>query len=419
MKNKAEIESELIALLESDASLEAITDFLSNNKIQKGEFTPIAKRHCKKLRAVVEALRLKAQDSKSKAQGIDSFIKIRNELQGLRTKPPREATALIESAYPNLFAHCYPRHFTVPGGFYTPKRFGLCAFWSMFDASAWKKDVFQDRLNIQRLNIQNQSAAKIISALVEKTVPTYFVSRAIMEALTKTDLPKDFSLQEMPWPLDAMLFMLPEGALRSPDGDISFIAISKIVAGVYPNTWMDWGRISELIESHVIEHEGEETVSVLAMAENGRVFQWEHPLNTVSIHDASLTRIIGGDIGELEPVVELSDIEKGFAANDLPKAVFQFILAMLACPEMIEAGAIMRHSSTKKRKAMRELWSPNFFGKAYRKYNTVVGDGDETRQNRAHWRRGHFRHQRYGAGLKAIRVIWIQPVLVGKEHLAA
>lgn len=36
---------------------------------------------------------------------------------------------------------------------------------------------------------------------------------------------------------------------------------------------------------------------------------------------------------------------------------------------------------------------------------------------RAHWRRGHFRHQRYGPGRKKTRLTWIQPVLVNPGTL--
>ena len=39
------------------------------------------------------------------------------------------------------------------------------------------------------------------------------------------------------------------------------------------------------------------------------------------------------------------------------------------------------------------------------------GDGHK----RAHWRRGHFREQRYGEGRAELKVIWIKPTLVGKD----
>ncbi len=40
------------------------------------------------------------------------------------------------------------------------------------------------------------------------------------------------------------------------------------------------------------------------------------------------------------------------------------------------------------------------------------GSGEEKSKS-AHWRRGHFRNQRYGQGNKEVKVKWIQPTLVG------
>ncbi len=123
-----------------------------------------------------------------------------------------------------------------------------------------------------------------------------------------------------------------------------------------------------------------------------------------------------GDISEFK-VLETVQPEERFVLDTLPKIAFQLILAMLACPEMIEGGVVVRMPSNKKGKIRHELWSPNFFGKAYRKYDMVLGDSDEAQFRRPHWRRGHFKHQRHGKGNLSIRVIWVKPVLVNKGKL--
>lgn len=38
------------------------------------------------------------------------------------------------------------------------------------------------------------------------------------------------------------------------------------------------------------------------------------------------------------------------------------------------------------------------------------------RQNRTHWRRGHFRRQRCGAGLEQTKLVFIRPCLINPEH---
>lgn len=121
----------------------------------------------------------------------------------------------------------------------------------------------------------NLHAAKVACALIEKTVPTYFVSRGLMTALMNTDLPRDFSVEEMPWPLDSMLFCLPEGTIVTEKGDFSVIAVCKCTERIYPSEWMDWGEMDHRIVKKEVSHNGPDSACILAISDRGRVIQRE------------------------------------------------------------------------------------------------------------------------------------------------
>lgn len=399
----------------SGVECETFEQLLERLNLTQKEAATIMRGHSDELKKRVAEIEAVLDGKKGALVGLDNIVDVRNSLGEIQSLGPKAAVDQIEAKLPALFASCYPRRFEIPGGFANPKRLAAVAFWAMWEASELKE--------VQSAGqSMNGHCVKVISALIEKRVPTYFVSRAIMHALINTDLPKDFSLHDMPWPLDSMLFVVPDGTLVSEHGDVTLLALVKCTEREYSCAWMNWGSAHEEFNIYPAKHIGPDTACVLAMTDSGHTFQWECPIDATTIHDAAQVQMMSGELARLgkESVSEtITPDQEQFASRDLPRAAFQFILAMLACPEMIEAGVIVRHASKKKGKTRSEIWSPNFFGKAYRRYEAVLGESDTPQHRRVHWRRGHFRHQRFGAGNKGIRVIWIQPMLIGKDQLSA
>jgi hypothetical protein len=51
-------------------------------------------------------------------------------------------------------------------------------------------------------------------------VPIYYVSRQLLAAAARTELPDDMVFEAIPFPCDGLVFMLPKGTVRHPaDGD--------------------------------------------------------------------------------------------------------------------------------------------------------------------------------------------------------
>ena len=68
--------------------------------------------------------------------------------------------------------------------------------------------------------------------LLRYEVSTYYVSRELLAAAVRTELPDDMVFDAIPFPFDALVFMLPKGAVRHPtDGDCPFLVVSRTTKG--------------------------------------------------------------------------------------------------------------------------------------------------------------------------------------------
>jgi hypothetical protein len=68
--------------------------------------------------------------------------------------------------------------------------------------------------------------------LLRYDVPIYYVSREILAAALRTELPNDIVFEEIPFPFDALVFMLPKGIVRHPtEGDCPFLVRSRTNKG--------------------------------------------------------------------------------------------------------------------------------------------------------------------------------------------
>jgi len=379
--------------------------------------------HQKELGLALKALKNKASECREQAK---SLTRPGNVLQSFSKLNENEPISIsldkIEKDFPSIFDKVYPKRFQIPQSYRSPKLLVSTAFWTFWKESYPAKvegNLLEKYYNSEA--VDNAIPFFVTCALIEKEVPTYFVSKAILQALLNTELPKDFSLNEMPWPMDAMLFVLPEGILKGSDGeDIKLLAVCKLIKGKeYSCRGISWDNdlLNSWIDNASITNKDSDKIALLALNETGKIYGWQKALDNTDINAAA------------QPIAEVIDIGKGmgqeknkteeeqFVFDNLPKAAFQIVLAMLACPEMIEAGILERPEKKHKGKSQCALWKPNFFGKAYHKYEMVGPQDEPSHSMRAHWRRGHFRHQRFGEKRSGVKIIWIFPVFVNKDKL--
>jgi len=68
--------------------------------------------------------------------------------------------------------------------------------------------------------------------LLEYEIPTFYVSKELLAAAARTDLPAELLLDAVPFPFPALVFMLPKGTIRHPiEGDCPYIVVSRTEKG--------------------------------------------------------------------------------------------------------------------------------------------------------------------------------------------
>jgi len=68
--------------------------------------------------------------------------------------------------------------------------------------------------------------------LLEYGVPTFYVSKELLAAAARTDLPAELLLDAVPFPFPALVFMLPKGTIRHPiEGDCPYVVVSRTEKG--------------------------------------------------------------------------------------------------------------------------------------------------------------------------------------------
>ena len=76
-------------------------------------------------------------------------------------------------------------------------------------------------------------------------VPIYYVSRQLLAAAARTELPDNMVFEAIPFPCDGLVFMLPKGTVRHPaDGDCPFLVLSRTSKGQHlslPISGLDFG----------------------------------------------------------------------------------------------------------------------------------------------------------------------------------
>jgi hypothetical protein len=86
---------------------------------------------------------------------------------------------------------------------------------SIYEHQTWAKPVLAA--------VQGQAAL-----LLHYDVPNYYLSRELLAAALRTELPDNMVFAPIPFPYDALAFRLPKGTVRHPtDGDCPFLVLSR------------------------------------------------------------------------------------------------------------------------------------------------------------------------------------------------
>ena len=137
-----------------------------------------------------------------------------------------EVRAYLEKEHPDWLRALTPRHINAPAEYWPQKVLAVSS------ANA----AMQNYVSIYEHQIRPNPALAVVhgqvALLLRYDVPTYYVSRELLAAALRTELPDDMVFEAIPFPFDALVFMLPKGTLRHPtEGDCPFLVLSRTSKG--------------------------------------------------------------------------------------------------------------------------------------------------------------------------------------------
>lgn len=318
-----------------------------------------------------------------------------------------ELFGLMANHCPNLFSLCYPKDYTYPLDYNTPKTFGVTAFcaahWAVFRESKYRE--------------QDATLASFFvttSMLIRYQMPTYFVSHELCEALLKTEAPEDLLLCEVKFPMPAMLFMLPKTFSTQYFGyEAPYFTISCAEPKKGYNTplVMDGIRTPELFVDN-----DKEIVSIgMLLLEEGYPIHYD----CRAAMDFQVKDLMQGHCESYHPsgALKATQEENDLMMRKLANLGLNILLAMTAGKELITPERLLRPTRKQNGRVIRRaLWKPNFIGERFKiSYEKHAPEGTH-RSPHAHWRVGHWRNQRHGPQNTLVKRIWIQPVFVGLKE---
>jgi hypothetical protein len=205
--------------------------------------------------------------------------------------------------------------------------------------------------------------------------------------------------------------MFPNGAVRHPNGHpigyVTYAKSTKETRFTIPGTKIETDAGNEAM-IFTTSSTGDNTAMVMAYD----LESWNEARPPVADDELAEFR----NIGSASEEQRLQDIS---VTARLARIAMNAILLLNVRPEMAEVGArVERSGKTKKGAHVPEVWTPNWLGRTYRTPGRTADSTTEKGTHaspRLHWRRGHWRDQRVGAGRKESKTIWIEPVVVNAK----
>lgn len=290
-----------------------------------------------------------------------------------------------------------PRRVQAPAGYHSPK----CVSTGLFLLLGNSR--LKDRVG-EALLPTEITAHGIAYQVIRHRMPIYFVREQFARAVMATDLPHDFTLEDLHWPMAGMVLAFPPGFMKEVVGkETCFVYTANCDAGEY--------RVSAFAGCPAV---------VLPKSKVGWFWYATGPRGletfvTSFFRDERVNEVITRNAyTDFTGIKDAQGVEQDRVATDRVSALMLKLLVVLNTrPTLVEQGTCTRPEKRKHgRVKQHALWSPNLIGWWY----CVAGAGDYNGSHaspRMHWRRGHVRNQPHGPGRTLRKLIWLEPVLVG------
>jgi hypothetical protein len=342
------------------------------------------------LKKVVE----KARSSPRGRKKIEEWNVLIEKLPSLMELDEKATVTFFEKYLPENWRVAYPRIYSDIRDYYSPKRL---ASWLMTSCvlSAMGQLKHPDKPSASCVQ---EGIVTIFSIAQRYSIPQLFVGREMLEAILRTDVPKDLKWWEIKFPFPAGFLFIPRGALKSPEGtDVAYIGWAFLGPGDF------------------------------VQASPRKCYALQIAVKIEDSIGTTYTKVIDSELDKNLFDLRMESVDPNEDPYSLPMdktedefvvRILRLTLSILMIPsareELFERER--RDKVVRKGDNLKEFWTPNYIGRKYLYEKTKESKGGSHQSPRAHWRRGHYRNQRHGEQRSQTKIIWIEPILVMGEN---
>src|SRR5208337_1979862 len=258
--------------------------------------------------------------------------------------------SFIEKERPDWIRALIPRNIEVPAQYWPQKVLAVATLQGVI-----RNQIAQDlgeRLDLTFGTIKGQ-----MGQLLHFAVPTFYVSKELLEAATRTDLPGELLLDAIPFPFPALVFMLPKGTIRHPtEGECPYIVVSRT----------DNGHVSSLpLEGITVSIPAADAAIIASTYLPEANYAYYKSISLIPGETIKAAFERASTIPLEFPGGESAEWDEGFLER-LWLLGLTLVLIMASGEKLIETGRQLKIVRPKNHSdAPIEYWSPNYFGRVY------------------------------------------------------
>ena len=322
---------------------------------------------------------------------------------------PKLMVEAAEKVEPEMMKAFYPRIYENTGAYGSPKV--IAAYLTDNFASAMS-------MSVDDMPTASKFLCPTVGHMLERKMPLLFLAPQLLEAIKRTDFPHPINWMELQLPYEHGCLVLPKGALVHPtDGEAACIFWGRMKPDIgykmpaESPAWPSTVWVREHCSFHLVA-----LCPDKGMWYDSNITSQNRPeLKLNNLFYAFEAETGGKQVPAFKTASWLdSDLDEkvdGPFVEQMGVIMFGTLLALQARPDLLTKEKLNSVVRDKKKGTVKEFWSPNVIGKDYRLPEKSPVHSTHA-SPRMHWRRGHFREQKYGVKLSQTRSIWIEPSLV-------
>jgi hypothetical protein len=266
--------------------------------------------------------------------------------------------------------------------------------------------IASDNVEPQMMDYASINSSVLLRNIYEnsaQTFPCYWLDANLLQAFLNTDLPDFMGIKRSQ---QYGIIFLPQNTLHSPDGySVNWIVFAHRLKGEVCHTWFPaHGWVTQNYTEDMLQ-----------------IFTALGQQNILYFSGCSLSRTDDNGLPYREKQLFLDQENNAQAERDFVDQLLSITMQCLLWLQLYQptesTPSGVGFGAAKSQKSQISHLKPRWIGQGYQpKYSSRYSHSNKSTERqspRTHWRRGHWRSQRFGQGKLLVKTIWIEPTLVG------